>query len=52
VILTSSAFPTYARNLNTGEKIGYGTDLKIANNSLHHGGKYPSKLILPIKPQD
>jgi len=52
VILTSSAFPTYARNLNTGEKIGYGTDMKIANNSLHHGGKYPSKLILPIKPQD
>ncbi|MHA1746353.1 MAG: CocE/NonD family hydrolase [Promethearchaeota archaeon] len=52
VILTSSAFPTYARNLNTGEKIGYGTEIKIAHNSLHHGGKFQSKLILPIKPQE
>ena len=52
VILTSSAFPTFARNLNTGEKIGFGTEMKIANNSLHHGGKYPSKLILPIKSQE
>lgn len=52
MILTSSAFPTFARNLNTGEKIGFGTDMKIAHNSLHHGGSYPSKLILPIKPQE
>ncbi|MHA1766882.1 MAG: CocE/NonD family hydrolase [Promethearchaeota archaeon] len=52
VIFTSSAFPTFARNLNTGEKIGYGTDMKIAHNSLHHGGKYQSKLILPIKTQE
>ncbi|MHA1672425.1 MAG: CocE/NonD family hydrolase, partial [Promethearchaeota archaeon] len=51
VILTSSAFPTYARNLNTGEKVGHGTEMKIAHNSLHQGGKYPSKLNLPIKPQ-
>ena len=46
--VTSSEFPRYARNHNTGNPIPYDTEFKIANNSIHHSQKYPSKISLPI----
>jgi hypothetical protein len=47
--VSSSNFPRFARNLNTGgnnydEKTGV-----IATNSIHHSRKYPSQIRLPIK---
>ena len=46
--ISSSNFPRFARNLNTGgnnydESVGV-----IANNKVHHSAKYNSKIILPI----
>ena len=46
--ISSSNFPRFARNLNTG---GNNYDEKegvIANNTVHHSSKYPSQLRLPI----
>ncbi|NND88546.1 MAG: CocE/NonD family hydrolase [Flavobacteriaceae bacterium] len=47
--ISSSNFPRFARNLNTG---GNNYDEKepiIAKNSIHHSNKYPSQIQLPIK---
>ena len=46
--ISSSNFPRFARNLNTGgnnydEKIGV-----IAHNKIHHSKKYPSQIQIPI----
>lgn len=46
--ITSSNFPRYERNLNTGgnnfdEKAG-----QAAQNEIHHGPRYPSRLLLPV----
>ena len=46
--ISSSNFPRFARNLNTGgnnydEKVGL-----VAHNKVHHSAKYPSQIQLPI----
>ena len=46
--ISSSNFPRFDRNLNTGgnnydEKVGV-----IAKNKVHHSTKYPSRIILPM----
>ena len=46
--ISSSNFPRFDRNLNTGgnnfdEKVGV-----IAKNKVHHNTKYPSRIILPM----
>jgi len=47
--ISSSNFPRFARNLNTGgnnfdEKVGL-----IAKNKVHHSSNYPSQIKLPIR---
>ena len=49
--ITSSAFPTWAPNFNTGGNVWEETDPIIAENSVHHSAQYPSKLILPELPE-
>ncbi|MFH0850860.1 MAG: CocE/NonD family hydrolase [Candidatus Bathyarchaeota archaeon] len=46
--VTSSEFPRYGRNQNTGNPVASDTDAKIADNTVHHGGKNSSRLVLPI----
>lgn len=48
--ITSSNFPRFDRNTNTGGEIGRETedDFVIALNRVYHGPRYPSRLILPI----
>ena len=46
--VSSSAFPKYDRNLNTGEDIGTGTRMAIAENSVWHDAERPSALVLPV----
>ena len=48
--VTSSAFPTWAPNFNTGGNVWEETEPIIAENSVHHAAQYPSKLILPELP--
>ena len=48
--LTSSDFPLYDRNLNTGGNNFDETKWVKATNTVHHGGRYPSRLVLPVVP--
>jgi hypothetical protein len=50
--LSSSNFPMYDVNPNTGEPIGKHTHLKKTINTVHHGGDYPSCLVLPVRGED
>ena len=50
--VTSSAFPSFARNLNTGRDNYEDTEIKVAHNTLHHDRMHPSHLLLPIKRGD
>ena len=49
--LSSSAFPKYDRNLNTGEDLATGTRMITAEKTIHHDGDHLSALILPIIPR-
>lgn len=48
--ISSSNFPRYDRNTNSGNIIAEDSvrDLVVATNSVHHGRKYPSRLVLPL----
>lgn len=46
--ITSSMFPDYARNLNTGGNIGDEHRPVIARNTVRHGKQTPSAIILPV----
>ncbi len=46
--MTSSYFALWDRNLNTGDPISTATRMKIARNTVYHGGEHPSHIILPI----
>ncbi len=49
VEVSSSNFPRFARNLNTGGNNYDESEGLIANNKVHHSRKYPSQIRLPIK---
>ena len=49
VEVTSSDFPRYDRNLNTGGVFGVETQGQIANNTLFHDGPRASHILLPIR---
>jgi len=51
VDLTSSNFPLWDRNPNTGHEIGMDTEVQVAEQTIYHDEKYPSRIILPIIPQ-
>ncbi|MHA7128054.1 CocE/NonD family hydrolase [Algoriphagus namhaensis] len=46
--VSSSNFPRFDRNLNTGGNIYDETEGVVATNSIHHGGKFLSRIVLPI----
>jgi putative CocE/NonD family hydrolase len=48
VEVTSSCFPRFARNLNTGEPVASGTRMKMAAQAVWHSGAKPSRVILPV----
>lgn len=50
VEISSSAFPKFDRNLNTGEDIATGTRMEQAENRVFHDLQRPSRLVLPIIP--
>lgn len=49
VEISSSNFPRFARNLNTGGDNFDEAEGVIANNMVHHSKKYPSSIRLPIR---
>ena len=46
--VSSSNFPSYARNLNTAADPYTSISTRVATNEVHHGGRRPSKLVLPV----
>ena len=48
VEVSSSDFPRFDRNLNTGGRNYDETAFKVAHNAVHHAGVQASRLILPV----
>ena len=50
--ISSSWFPYYLRNLNTGaDNIGLETRSVIAKQTIYHDAKHPSHVLLPVIPK-
>lgn len=49
--ITSSNFPRFDRNLNTGEDPATGTRMEKAEQTVYHSRRYPSHVILPVIPR-
>ena len=50
VDISSSNFPRFSRNLNTGEDVATGTRMEVAHQTVLHTSQYPSHIVLPIIP--
>ena len=48
LLVTSSLFPEFNRNLNTGGPIDEEVDIKVSHNKVYHNRKYLSSLLLPM----
>ncbi|MGA9508454.1 MAG: CocE/NonD family hydrolase [Candidatus Sulfotelmatobacter sp.] len=48
--ISSSNFPRFDRNLNTGEEIKFARTIATANNTILHDSQHPSSLMLPVMP--
>lgn len=48
--ISSSSFPAHDRNLNTGERTGWGAKGVPATQTIFHGKDHPSSLMLPVLP--
>jgi putative CocE/NonD family hydrolase len=49
--ISSSNFPRIDRNLNTGGRIGFESEWRVAQQRVHHSGERPSRLRLPVIPR-
>ena len=49
--VSSSNFPRYDRNPNTGHDFGVDAELQTAQQTIFHDHRYPSHLILPVIPR-
>jgi hypothetical protein len=48
--ISSSNFPRFDRNPNTGRPVADETELRSARQTLYHGPGYPSRIVLPVVP--
>lgn len=46
--ITSSNFPQFDRNPNTGDDLGANSTTRVAQQTIHHGGSRPSYIVLPV----
>ena len=51
VEISSSNFPRFDRNLNTGEDIFTSTRMQVAHQTVLHDQRYPSHLVVPVIPR-
>lgn len=51
VEISSSNFPRFDRNPNTGAALGQDNRLEVANQTVLHSATYPSQIVLPIIPR-
>ena len=50
VHITSSGFPLWDRNPNTGHEQGVDAEIQVAKQTVFHNASYPSHIVLPIVP--
>lgn len=50
VEVSSSNFPRFDRNLNTGHELGMDSELRRARQTIFHSQEYPSHIVLPVIP--
>jgi hypothetical protein len=50
--VSSSNFPRWSRNMNTGGNNYDESEGKPANNTIHHSAEYPSHVVLPVVLRD
>jgi len=48
--VSSSNFPRWDRNLNTGHRPGLDAEMQVANQTIYHDAERPSRLVLPVIP--
>jgi putative CocE/NonD family hydrolase len=46
--VSSGAHPRFARNLGSGEPMGTGTTLRVADQMVYHDPDHPSLIMLPV----
>ena len=46
--ISSSNFPHYDRNLNTGQPVGADAQMVVAHQTVFHDAMHPSHIVLPI----
>jgi uncharacterized protein len=51
VDVTSSHFPQFDRNPNTGEKFGTSAKVRVARQTVYHDAGRPSHILLPVIPR-
>ena len=49
--VSSSNFPRYDRNPNTGHEFGVDAELRTAQQTVFHDSRYLSHLVLPVIPR-
>ena len=50
VEISSSNFPHYDRNPNTGHPFGQDAELQVARQTVYHDGEHQSHILLPVVP--
>ncbi|MFP6565716.1 MAG: CocE/NonD family hydrolase C-terminal non-catalytic domain-containing protein, partial [Dehalococcoidia bacterium] len=50
VEVSSSNFPRFDRNHNTGNDLGTDTEMRTAHQTVQHSGEHPSHILLPVIP--
>jgi uncharacterized protein len=49
--ISSSDFPRWDRNLNTGHRLGQDAEIQLAMQTIYHQTKFPSNVRLPLIPR-
>jgi uncharacterized protein len=49
--ISSSNFPWYDRNLNTGRPLGQDAEMRVAIQTIYHKAQFPSHIMLPVIPR-
>jgi putative CocE/NonD family hydrolase len=49
--VTSSRFPVFDRNLNTGDPPATATRMVVARQTVLHDPAHPSRIVLPVVPR-
>ena len=52
VDISSSNFPRFDVNPNTGEPLNNNRRMRVATNTVYHDAEHPSQIVLPVVPTE